>query len=68
MISDCILAGDKGICKGLKERHDLCGSKLCPFYKTVEEELKSQDYCRRRCAVLGIDFKTLYVFERKAGK
>ncbi|MGF6376871.1 hypothetical protein M2140_001949 [Clostridiales Family XIII bacterium PM5-7] len=68
MFSDCILAADGGKCKGLTERHPLCGSKLCPFYKTEKEERISQDYCRRRLAALGVDFKTLYKLEKKGGK
>lgn len=59
MISDCILADKKG-CKGLNQRHPHCGSKLCPFYKTMEMERQSQEYCRKRLEGTEIAFKTCY--------
>lgn len=57
MISDCILASDNGTCKGLTKRHALCGSNLCPFYKTAEQEKKSQEYCKARLERLGLHKK-----------
>lgn len=59
MISNCILAGDKD-CRGLNERHPHCGSKLCPFYKTVEQERASQRYCLERAAKTGHAFEACY--------
>lgn len=56
MISDCILSDPKG-CKGLTEKHPYCGSSLCPFYKTVAMERRSQEKCQKRAE------KTKYVFE-----
>lgn len=60
MISDCILAMDAGGCKGLKVQHPHCGSKLCPFYKNIQMEQKSQSKCRKRAALTGVDFTTCY--------
>ncbi len=59
MISDCILAGDDA-CKGLTKRHKACGTIGCPFYKTVQQERKSQQYAKKRLADMGIKFKTPY--------
>lgn len=59
MISDCIMSDQKG-CKGLNQRHPHCGSKLCPFYKTVEMERRSQAYCRKRLDGTATGFKTFY--------
>lgn len=56
MISDCILAGN-GKCLGLTKRDPHCGSSLCPFYKTVAMERRSQEKCQKRAE------KTKYVFE-----
>lgn len=57
MISDCILAANDGKCKGLTKRDPHCGSSLCPFYKTADQERKSQRKCQKRAA------KTKYIFE-----
>lgn len=59
MISDCILAGDDA-CKGLKKRHKACGTIECPFYKTVQQEQKSQQRAKKRLDDMGVKFKTLY--------
>lgn len=59
MISDCIMADKKG-CKGLNQGHPHCGSKLCPFYKTMEMERQSQEYCRKRLEGTATEFKTHY--------
>lgn len=59
MISDCIMSDPKG-CKGLNQRHPDCGSALCPFYKTAEQERRSQTYCRKRLGGTAMDFKTFY--------
>lgn len=59
MISDCILSTPKG-CKGLKKRDPHCGTTFCPFYKTAEQERRSQEYCRKRLEGTAIEFKTIY--------
>jgi hypothetical protein len=59
MISDCILAGD-GECIGLAKRDKGCGTSKCPFYKTTQQEQKSQQYAKQRLARMGMKFKTLY--------
>lgn len=48
----------KDYCAALLVRHLHCGSPLCPFYKTVEQEYESQKYCRERAERLGFTFKT----------
>lgn len=60
MISDCILAANDGKCRGLTKRDPHCGSSLCPFYKTADQEKKSQAYCKKRLEKLGIEVKTSY--------
>lgn len=60
MISDCILADKDGKCRGLTKRDPHCGSSLCPFYKTIEQERESQRYCMERLAYTGYEFKTMY--------
>ena len=60
MISDCILAAGDGKCRGLTKRDPHCGSSLCPFYKTIEQERESQRYCRERLAKQGQVFNAYY--------
>lgn len=64
MISDCILAGDDA-CKGLTKRHKACGTIECPFYKTVQQEQRSQQKAKKRLDDMGVKFKTLYPVAQK---
>lgn len=67
MISDCILAGD-GECKCLVKRDKNCGTDMCPFYKTVQQEQRSQQRAKKRLDDMGVKFKTLYPVAQKSNR
>lgn len=59
MTNDCILL-KKGTCNCMTKKHPNCGSKECPFFKTIQAEKKSQMYAKQRCKIIGSQFITMY--------
>lgn len=64
MSEKCIFLREDKKCECLEKVDPRCGTKGCHFFKTPQEEYKSQAKARARCERLGGDFHTQYPVSR----
>lgn len=65
MENNCLLykIGKPNECNALTDaayhealRHQECGTPLCPFYKTEEQQIAQENACRKRLAKKGLGY------------